>query len=198
MKGQTNKKILKPRLQRRLRKNMTDPEQRLWNCLRRNQMGNFKFRRQHPFGDYVIDFLCLEAMLAVEVDGGQHSENEREDAIRTKSLTDAGFKMLRFWNHEVLRDIEAVKESIWLALQQRGRATQSPSQLSGLPRFGKRCITVACGYGCVTIYGLCFGETNSPDPNGFRAHAPHSFRGLCCSRWDGQVLRAPVRPVCHW
>lgn len=65
MKGQTNEKILKPRLQRRLRKNLTDAEQRLWTCLRRRQMAHFKFRRQHPFGDYVIDFVCLEAMLAV-------------------------------------------------------------------------------------------------------------------------------------
>jgi very-short-patch-repair endonuclease len=75
MKGQTSEKILKPKLQRRLRKNPTDAEQRLWTCLRRKQMGQFRFRRQHPFGDYVIDFVCLEAMLAVEVDGGQHTEN---------------------------------------------------------------------------------------------------------------------------
>ena len=80
-------------------------------------MGHFKFRRQHPFGDYVIDFVCLEAMLAVEVDGGQHSEKHEEDTVRTKNLTDAGFTVLRFWNHDVLRDIEAVKESIWQALQ---------------------------------------------------------------------------------
>ena len=128
MKGQTNEKILKPRLQRRLRKNLTDAEQRLWNCLRQKQMGHFKFRRQHPFADYVIDFVCLEAKLAVEVDGGQHSQKWEEDAVRTKSLTEAGFKVLRFWNHDVLRDIEAVKESIWLALQER--RAPSPSQPS--------------------------------------------------------------------
>jgi very-short-patch-repair endonuclease len=128
MKGHANEKVLKPRLQRRLRKNLTDAEQRLWNCLRRKQMGHFKFRRQHPFGDYVIDFVCLEAMLAVEVDGGQHSVKREEDAVRTTSLSEAGFKVLRFWNNDVLRDIEAVTESIWLALQER--RTPSPSQPS--------------------------------------------------------------------
>jgi very-short-patch-repair endonuclease len=119
MKGQTNEKILKPGLQRRLRKNLTDAEQRLWSCLRGRQMEQFKFRRQHPFGDYVIDFVCLEAMLAVEVDGGQHADSRQRDDARTKSLTEAGFKVLRFWNNDVLRDIEAVKETIWRALQEQ-------------------------------------------------------------------------------
>jgi very-short-patch-repair endonuclease len=128
MKGQTNEKILKPGLQRRLRKNPTDAEQRLWSCLRGKQMEHFKFRRQHPFEVYVIDFVCLEAMLAVEVDGGQHSEMKEEDTVRTKRLTEAGFKVLRFWNNDVLRDIEAVKESIWLALKRR--TDPSPSQPS--------------------------------------------------------------------
>ena len=84
MKGQTSKGILKPKLQRRLRKNMTDAERRLWRTLQRRQVAGFNFRRQHPFGDYVIDFVCLEAMLAIEVDGGQHTENAREDAERTE------------------------------------------------------------------------------------------------------------------
>ena len=128
MKGQTNAKILEPGLQRSLRKNSTDAEQQLWKSLRRQQMGHFKFRRQHPFGDYIIDFVCLEAMLAVEVDGGQHSEKQDEDVVRTKRLAEAGFLVLRFWNNDVLRDIEAVKESIWLALQER--RAPSPSQPS--------------------------------------------------------------------
>ena len=124
MKGQTSERILKPKLQRRLRKNPTDAEHRLWQCLRQRQFGDFKFRRQHPFENYVIDFVCLEAKLAVEVDGGQHAEQEQDDALRTRALTDAGFKVLRFWNNEVMQDIEAVKESIWLALQ--GRKDPSP------------------------------------------------------------------------
>jgi len=120
VKGQTNQTILQPKLQRRLRKNQTDAEKLLWNCLRRKQIGHFKFRRQHPFANYVLDFVCLEAMIVVEVDGGQHSEMREADAARTKFLTEAGFKVLRFWNHDVLRDIDTVSESIWLALRERG------------------------------------------------------------------------------
>ena len=117
MKGQTNKQILTPKLQRRLRKSMTDAERRLWQALQRRQMSGFRFRRQHPFGDYIIDFVCLSAMLAVEVDGGQHGESKIEDAARTEFLQRAGLCVLRFWNNEVLRDTEAVTETIWKALQ---------------------------------------------------------------------------------
>ena len=67
-------------------------------------------------------------MLAVEVDGGQHADRHQEDALRTRTLTDAGFKVLRFWNSEVMQDIDAVKESIWLALQER--KDPSPSRPS--------------------------------------------------------------------
>jgi len=123
MKGQTNKKILVNRLQRVLRGNMTDAEQLLWRHLRRGQMNGFKFRRQHPFGDYVLDFVCLEAKLIVEVDGGQHVANEAGDAKRSEVLNKAGFRVLRFWNHEVMGELETVKEVIWNALH-----TPSPSQ----------------------------------------------------------------------
>ena len=123
MKGQTNKEILKPKLQRRLRRNMTEAEQRLWRFLRRKQLIDFKFRRQHPFGDYILDFVCLDAMLVVEVDGGKHGEREAEDAVRTAYLESAGFRVLRFWNNEVLSDTEAVLGVIWRALN----VTSSPS-----------------------------------------------------------------------
>ena len=116
MKGQTNKGILQGKLQRRLRNNMTDAELRLWQCLRRRQMDGFRFRRQHPFGNYILDFVCLEKMLVIEVDGGQHGENVERDKARTVRLSAAGFRVLRFWDNEVLGDIEAVKESIWRIL----------------------------------------------------------------------------------
>src|SRR4051812_35868642 len=118
-KGPRSQPILPPKLQSRLRPHQTDAEKLLWNCLRRKQIGHFKFRRQHPFANYVLDFVCLEAMIVVEVDGGQHSEMREQDAARTKFLTEAGFKVLRFWNHDVLRDIDTVSESIWLALRER-------------------------------------------------------------------------------
>ena len=127
MKGRTNKNILRPKLQRRLRKNMTDAEQRLWRVLRRKQMSDFKFRRQHPFGDYIIDFVCLEVMLVIEVDGGQHNTQKAEDTARTENLKRAGFRVLRFWNNEVLSDIESVSIVIWRALQESGRYTPPPS-----------------------------------------------------------------------
>ena len=95
---------------------MTDAELRLWSRLRGRQMKGFKFRRQHPFGDYILDFVCLDQKLLVEVDGGQHAGQFEKDDARTASLRAAGFRVLRFWNNEVLRDTEAVLESIWNAL----------------------------------------------------------------------------------
>ena len=118
MKGRTNQSILRPKLQRRLRSNMTDAEQRLWRFLRRKQLSGFKFRRQHPFGDYIIDFVCLESMLAVEVDGGQHNTNKADDTVRTEYLKRAGFRVLRFWNNDVLGDTDSVMAVIWRALQE--------------------------------------------------------------------------------
>jgi very-short-patch-repair endonuclease len=79
-------------------------------------MNGFKFRRQHPFGDYILDFVCLEARLVIELDGGQHAERNAKDGFRTSLLERAGFRVLRFWNHEVLQEMEVVKESIWRAL----------------------------------------------------------------------------------
>lgn len=120
MKGQTNRSILQNKLQRKLRNRMTDAETRLWQCLRRRLMSGFKFRRQHPFGDYVLDFVCFEAMIVIEIDGSQHMESLERDTIRTATLNAAGFRVLRFWNNEILCDIEAVKESIWQAVKIAG------------------------------------------------------------------------------
>ena len=119
--GQTNKGVLKNRLQRKLRCAMTDAEQLLWQILRNRQMGGHKFRRQHPFDDFILDFVCLEKKLAIEIDGGQHAERKALDKIRTERLTNAGFRVLRFWNHEVLGQIEVVKERIWLELEETSK-----------------------------------------------------------------------------
>jgi very-short-patch-repair endonuclease len=112
MQGQTNKSIYQNNLQRRLRRNMTDAERKLWSFLRGRQMEGLKFRRQHPYEDYILDFVCLEKKIVVEVDGGQHQERIIEDGVRTKMLEKAGFCVLRFWNHEVLQKAEAVAEQI--------------------------------------------------------------------------------------
>ena len=116
--GQTNKKVRFGKLQRTLRNNMSDAEQALWHLLRSRQICGLKFRRQHPFGDYILDFVCLENKLVIEVDGGQHGERGEYDEIRTRNLLAAGFRVLRFWNNEVLQEIEEVKERIWRAVQE--------------------------------------------------------------------------------
>lgn len=100
----------------RLRKNMTDAERVLWSHLRRRQVEGCKFRRQCPVGPYVVDFVCFERMLVIEVDGGQHAVRQGQDAERSAGLKNHGYEVLRFWNHEVLRETEAVLEVIrsWL------------------------------------------------------------------------------------
>ena len=128
MKAQTNPSIIDSHLQQKLRKNMTDAEIRLWQRLRGRQIAGCKFRRQHPFLDYVLDFVCLEKHLVVELDGGQHLGNER-DQLRDGRLHEAGFRVLRFWNNQVLREMDAVVEVIRAALQgDTPVATPSPSR----------------------------------------------------------------------
>ena len=123
MKGQTNSFVLKSKLQRSLRRNMTDAERSLWKQLRNCQVKDCKFRRQHPFGDFILDFVCLEYKLVIEIDGGQHNESE-QDQIRDQVLKDAGFRVVRFWNNQVLNELDAVVEAIWLEL---GKLTPPPS-----------------------------------------------------------------------
>lgn len=101
---------------RELRKNSTDAEKKLWNHLRLRQLGGYKFRRQHPLGPYIVDFICLEKRLLIEVDGGQHSERVDYDKERTAWLEAQGFRVLRFWNNEILNEIDVVKEVIAEAL----------------------------------------------------------------------------------
>jgi len=111
---------------------MTDAEKALWRVLRSRQVSDLKFRRQHPFGDYILDFVCLEKRLIIEVDGGQHGERTKHDEIRSQNLARAGFRVLRFWNNEVLQEIEAVKERIWRAVQE-----QQPHPLPNPPLEGE-------------------------------------------------------------
>ncbi|GMQ88373.1 MAG: endonuclease domain-containing protein [Gammaproteobacteria bacterium] len=101
---------------RALRGSLTDAEQRLWSILRQRQLGGFKFRRQHPLGNYILDFVCLEARLVIEVDGSQHLEQHGQDSKRTKWLNERGYRVLRFWNNEVLQNTPAVREAIWQVL----------------------------------------------------------------------------------
>jgi very-short-patch-repair endonuclease len=94
---------------RSLRQRSTDAERKLWSRLRDRRLMGFKFKRQAPRGRYVVDFLCVEAALAVEVDGGQHAEKRRQaDRMRTAELEREGLTVLRFWNLDVLTNLEGV------------------------------------------------------------------------------------------
>ena len=95
---------------RRLRREMTDAEQALWRLLRGSQLDGLKFRRQHPIPPYTVDFLCVSARLVIELDGSQHSAVT--DRVRTAFLESRGFKVIRFWDNDVLTQIEAVAEAI--------------------------------------------------------------------------------------
>jgi len=101
-------------LARKLRKNQTDAETLLWSKLRSHQLDGYKFKRQVPFGGYILDFYCRKAQLAIEIDGGQHTEQEisSSDEIRTNFLNNKGIRVLRFWNHQVLQSIDVVVDEI--------------------------------------------------------------------------------------
>ena len=114
MQGQTSRKILDRRLQRKLRNAPTDAEIALWQYLRGRQVAGCKFRRQHPFGDYILDFACLKGKLVVELDGSQHglAAHVARDAERDRRLGADGYRVLRFWNGEVDRNLVGVLDTI--------------------------------------------------------------------------------------
>ena len=100
------------RFKKTLRTNQTDAESRLWYHLRDRRSQGWKFRRQHILQGYIVDFVCLERKLIIELDGGQHAEQEAYDNRRTRVLEKDGFKVIRFWNNEVLTNTEGVLEMI--------------------------------------------------------------------------------------
>lgn len=97
---------------RRLRHAQTDAERKLWYSLRSRQLKGVKFRRQHPVAGYIADFCCVERRLIVEVDGGQHTIQTQADRRRTEVLNNYGYRVLRFWDHEVLTNFDVVLECI--------------------------------------------------------------------------------------
>lgn len=100
---------------RKLRVNGTDAEHRLWQYLRNRQVEGAKFRRQQPVAGRVADFLCEQARLIIELDGGQHAPDR--DALRTRTIEAAGYTIVRIWNHDVLQNTEGVVEEIRAALR---------------------------------------------------------------------------------
>lgn len=111
---------------RMLRKNMTDAEKMLWMHLRDRRLGGYKFRRQHPVGNYIVDFACLKEKLVIEVDGGQHAGNVHDDEKRTNYLRNWGFEVVRFWNHEVLLDTDLVLDQMLYYLKTKDSPHPSP------------------------------------------------------------------------
>jgi len=103
---------------RRLRQKSTDAETALWYRLRSRGLNGQKSVRQEPIGPYTVDFICREARLVIEVDGGQHADNS-DDRIRDKWLAEHNYRVLRFWNNDVLGNIAGVRETIATALAER-------------------------------------------------------------------------------
>ena len=108
-----------------LRSKQTDAEQRLWYHLRAHRFMGLKFKRQKPLGRYIVDFVCLERRLIIEIDGGQHAEQVAYDQHRDAWLRSQGYAVLRFWNNDVMQQLENVLEQIRCSL------SPSPSTTSG-------------------------------------------------------------------
>ncbi|MEW6327782.1 MAG: endonuclease domain-containing protein [Thermodesulfobacteriota bacterium] len=113
-------------LAKSLRRKQSEAERQLWRYIRNRQLAGFKFRRQHIIEPYIVDFICLERKLIIEIDGGQHAEHLEYDARRTAFLGRKGFRVIRFWNNEVLADTEAVLSVIRAALIERPSPQPSP------------------------------------------------------------------------
>ena len=114
-----------------LRRAMTDAERALWREVRAHRFSGFKFKRQEPLGAYVVDFICYEARLIIELDGGQHASQQEADAERTRWLESSGFRVIRFWNNDVLANITGVMQEIE---RQMTSAPPLPGPLSPSPR----------------------------------------------------------------
>jgi very-short-patch-repair endonuclease len=102
---------------RKLREKQTDVERKLWSELRGRNLDGVKFRRQHPIGSFIVDLCCIERGLVAELDGSQHAERSAADVRRTKILERCGYRVLRFWDNEVLSNLDGVLERISDALE---------------------------------------------------------------------------------
>jgi very-short-patch-repair endonuclease len=100
-----------------LRRRLTPAERKLWACLRGDKLNGVNFRRQHAIGRYVVDFCSPKKKLVIELDGRQHLDQAAYDQERTKYLESQGYSVLRFWNNQVLKDIESVLRAVLLALK---------------------------------------------------------------------------------
>lgn len=102
----------------KLRKDPTPAERKLWAALRNDQLG-VNFRRQHAIGKYIPDFVCIEKKLIIELDGGQHLEQQEYDEERTKYLNSLGYKVIRFWNNDVIKNLDSVTLAILHEIEEK-------------------------------------------------------------------------------
>ncbi len=117
---------------RELRKNSTDAERLLWKHLKAKQLNSLKFRRQEQIGRFIADFVCFEKSLIVEADGGQHVQEAEKDKERTAWLNTQGFTVLRFWNNEILSNVEGVVDLIRIHCQESPSPPPSPTRGEGV------------------------------------------------------------------
>lgn len=112
---------------RHLRKNQTEAEMLLWKKLRNKRLNNFRFRRQQRIGPYIVDFICFSKRLIIEVDGGQHAslEGKRQDKLRSEWLEKEGYRIIRFWDNEVLKETDTVLAKIYLTLSPKATSLSS-------------------------------------------------------------------------
>jgi len=127
--------VTKTLLAGRLRRDSTLAERKLWRYLRSRSLGGIKFVRQEPIGLCIVDFVCRQKRLVIEVDGGQHAES-KSDAVRDRWLVDHRYRILRFWNNDVLQNIEGVWEVIFAAA-----SAETPPHPDPLPASGEREMT---------------------------------------------------------
>ena len=117
------------RARARLRRNQTDAERLLWFRLRDRRLAGWKFKRQAPIDRFIVDFFCADAELIVELDGGQHGQDRDRDADRTRVLEAMRYLLLRFWNHDVVRNMDGVLEEILSTINQPGCEPPHPTPL---------------------------------------------------------------------
>ncbi len=123
---------------KKLRQVMTEAEKHMWYHLRAHRLLGFKFKRQKPIGPYVVDFACPALRLVIEIDGGQHSIDADEDSIRDRWLRKHGYTVLRFWNNEVMENLEGVMEAIASAASPDSPSPPAPLPISGEGSFRLR------------------------------------------------------------
>ena len=136
---------------RKLRRSSTDVERKLWHRIRDKQIEGFRFRRQRPIGKFIVDFICLDARLIVELDGGQHAEVVAYDERRKAFLESLGYRVLRFWNSDVLENMEGVLERV----REELLTTRSLTPPSALPLAGE---------GTDRTSAAVSASTNTPSP----------------------------------